>query len=258
MSTLVSNFGVDLNASKYELHPSPKDSVDILQGNYCSAMKFSDHLSTQILDFVSNNKCHYGMKIGTVEFLTDKKGKISFEKINQSLSNCTLTVTKESNVNTEIYETEYDQPPSNAMFLRRKGFVHSKLLIKRGLSSNNNSSLRIRNPVATKRATTTFKEVKGSQKFQRKKRMLENINYPRNKRLKINRNNNYNNNYNITLEDAIGEILYVEQSSFDKIKNVIQSRTIINLSNISIFENTLNKMANYWKDDKCYYLKKKK
>lgn len=132
-------FGIDLNSSEYELHPSEKDTPQTLSGNHCCTIRFSETLSSQLENFLhNNNECHDGMTIGSIEFSTDKRGKISFDGVSDMFSNCILTVMKEPNINTELYETQYDDPPSNAMFLRRKGFVHSKLILKQGPSNEFN------------------------------------------------------------------------------------------------------------------------
>eukprot|EP01083_Nonionella_stella_P086208 239343_1 len=229
-----SSFGVDLNASSYELHPSHKDTTDTLQGNYCSTIRFSDNLSTQISDFVHNHQCHDGMQIGTVQFIADNRGKISFKTINPTLTNCTVTVTKESTINTEVYETEYDRPPSNAMFLRRKGFVHSKLIIKPALQ--NDRSIKMRNPIAQPRATTTFKQVKGTQRLNMKqrnnKRRMGQTQGPPHKRLKP----------NTTLSKAVREILCIGDATLDTVRKILTSRTSIRVT-IDELQSTLTQLA---------------
>ena len=132
-------FGIDLASSCYELHPHPRDNPETneLAGNYCANIKFNETIANQLMDFVSANDCYVGMEIGSLQLESDKGGIISFEKISRNLSKCTLSVTKEQTVSyNEVYETVYDRPPSNAMFLRRKGFVHSKLSVKPTLCSS--------------------------------------------------------------------------------------------------------------------------
>jgi len=164
-------------------------------------------------------------------------------EINENLSNCTLTVTKEANINTEVYETEYDRPPSNAMFLRRKGFVHSKLIIKPQIV--NDRSLKIRNPMTQKRAETEIRRTKGF-KQRNNKRRVEHLNGgPPNKRFKS----------NVTLNEAVAEILYAEPLPFDTIRKKITSRSTLNF-NIDQLQHTLDKMATFKQQNNCYYLKK--
>ena len=126
-----SSFGIDLASDNYELHPSSKDSNNRLTGNYIATIKFTETLSHQLNDFISRHECHDGMQIGHIQFTSSKNGNISFDTINTNLSHCSLTIQEEEKRRLhEMYQTEYDRPPSNAMFLKRKGFVHTKLIVK--------------------------------------------------------------------------------------------------------------------------------
>lgn len=132
-------FGIDLKSDEYELHPASKDSSNRLTGNFCCSMKLNESVSNQLLNFIQSNECHDGMEIGHIEFTSSTKGKLSFETVNTNLKQCTLILQSESQRRLhEIYQTEYDRPPSNAMFLKRKGFVHTKLIVKPVVTSKFN------------------------------------------------------------------------------------------------------------------------
>ena len=135
MSEGCGSFGIDLNAvdcSSYELHPSSNDSKQTLQGNYCATIRLRDPLTTNLLSFVENYQCKPGKKIGTIQFTSSMNGIMTLdERIDENFTNCKVNKTEEQQPqNIEIYQTEFDPYPSNAMFLRRKGFVHSKLTIQ--------------------------------------------------------------------------------------------------------------------------------
>jgi len=247
---------IDLNSSTYELHPAPKDSEQTLTGNHCSLIRFSDTLSCQIESFLENNECHHGMEIGNIEFLGTNRGTISFDRIHRDLCHCPLSVMTEPNINTEIYETEYDRPPSNAMFLQRKGFVHSKLLIKLG-PTNDRSSMSYTSRQSSQRATTAVKAIRGSQRFKRaNKRRSDALNNgnanvnvdgavgPPRKRLKA----------GTTLNEAIGELLYHGEKDFDDMRKVVSARTAITVT-VSELAIALKEMADLYAPTGKYYLK---
>mmetsp|Transcript_17436 Transcript_17436/g.15630 ORF Transcript_17436/g.15630 Transcript_17436/m.15630 type:complete len:445 (+) Transcript_17436:91-1425(+) len=247
-------FGINLKSSVLELHPSPKDSSDRLMGSFCCSMKLNDSVSNQLLNFIQTHECHDGMEIGHLQFATSKAGKLSFEAINNNLKQCTLTLqTEPSRRLHEIYETEYDRPPSTAMFLRRKGFVHTKLIVKPVVNANHSSvgmaRATITNVANPQRAVTRINRVPTSKKLNRK-RVFSNTNEaPANKRRKIEQNKRAT-----TLKDALGEILYVEQKTFTDLKNIISSRTSINF-NEGLVNKYLEEIATYYEPNNSFYLK---
>jgi len=189
------------------------------------------------------------MEIGNIEFMGANRGRISFDRIHRDLCDCPLTVMKEPNINTEIYETVYDRPPSNAKFLTRKGFVHSKVLIKVS-PTNNRSSMSMR--VNPERATTSVKAIRGSQRFNRmNKRRPDALGNgamgPPPKRLKA----------GMTLNEAIGELLYHGEKSLEEMRSVLTARTSITVSH-SELQQALKEMGDLYQDSEGtfkYYLK---
>mmetsp|Transcript_1479 Transcript_1479/g.2352 ORF Transcript_1479/g.2352 Transcript_1479/m.2352 type:complete len:433 (+) Transcript_1479:1147-2445(+) len=248
-------FGVDLTGGNYELHASANDTPDQLNGNHCCYIKFTDSIAAQLLDFASSRRCYEGMQIGEIQFNTSSSGVVSLEPISGNLSHCSLIVTKEANPSyNEVYETEYDRPPSNAMFFRRKGFIHTKLAVKPLVASSDHSiKSRIRNP-CPKRAVTKFNEVRGAQQLNMRqinaKRRLENMKAaPPSKRLKVPQLQR-----NVTLTEAIGEILYVGQQPYEYIKKVISARTSLSCQEPE-FSKALDVMATFYEQTSEYYLK---
>lgn len=83
--------------------------------------------------------------------------------------------------------------------------------------------------------TTTVKEIRGTQRYQRNtKRRYENLNQnaPPSKRLKT----------GVTLNQAVQELLYHGQKTFDQIRKIISSRTSIPHS-VSDLNATLNEVS---------------
>ena len=80
-------------------------------------------------------------------------------------------------------------------------------------------SISLRQP-ASQRVSTTVKEIRGSQRFQRNtKRRYDNLaqSAPPAKRLKS----------GVTLNQAVGELLYHGEKTFDQVRKVVSSRTAI-------------------------------